>query len=94
MTQLELISAKPAPKSFEQDAYSFLVAFAHRRCGHSFSAEHVTLAAQKKGIVAPDMRNWGPIFRAVAADGHIRRSDVLFPRSMGNGSLSPGWTEK
>jgi len=26
-----------------------------------------------------------------AREGYIRRSDVLFPRSMGNGSLAPGW---
>lgn len=89
----QTITAKAAPKSFEDDAYSFLVKFAKRKRGHSFSAEQVTLAALKKGIAAPDMRNWGPVFRAVAADGYIRRSEVLFPRSMGNGTLSPGWTE-
>lgn len=71
MTATNIIRAQPAPKSFEEDAYSFLVKFAHRKRGHSFSAEMVTLAA----------------------DGYIRRSDVLFPRSMGNGTLSPGWTE-
>ena len=93
MTATNIIRAQPAPKSFEEDAYSFLVKFAHRKRGHSFSAEMVTLAALKKGIAAPDMRNWGPVFRAVAADGYIRRSEVLFRRELGNGTLSPGWTE-
>ena len=93
MTPQTITRAQPAPRTFEEDAYGFLVKFARRKRGHSFSAEMVTLAALKKGIAAPDMRNWGPVFRAVAADGYIRRSDVLFPRSMGNGTLSPGWTE-
>lgn len=55
------------------------------------SSEHVTLAALDAGISFQEMRSWGSVFTQAAKDGHIRRSDVLFSRSMGNGSLAPGW---
>lgn len=55
------------------------------------SSEHVTLAALDAGISFQEMRSWGSVFTQAAKDGYIRRSDVLFSRSMGNGSLAPGW---
>lgn len=75
-----------------QDALGFLIAFARKMRGQSFSSEQVTLAALEAGIVFDDMRSWGSIFTQAARDGHIRRSEQLFSRSMGNGSLAPGWT--
>jgi len=90
-SQHDLFGAPPAPRSFDKDALGFLIAYARKHRGRPFSAEHVTLAAQEKGIAPSDLRAWGAVFTTAARDGHIRRSDVLFQRSMGNGSLSPGW---
>ena len=81
----------PAPRRFDQDALGFLIRFARKHKGQPFSSEQVTLAALKRGIAPQDLRAWGAIFTQAARDGHIRRSEVLFQRSMGNGSLSPGW---
>ena len=78
-------------RSVDSDALGFLISFARRNKGQSFSAEHVTLSALDAGIVFDDMRAWGTVFTQAAKDGHIRRSDVLFARVLGNGSLSPGW---
>ena len=85
-----LFGAAPAPRSFDQDALVFLIAFARRTTG-PFSAEHVTLAAIEQGIAPADRRAWGSIFTQAARDGHIRRSEVLFQRRMGNRTLAPGW---
>jgi hypothetical protein len=83
---------EPAPAlSFEQDAYGFLIAYAARCKGQPFSAEDVTLAALEAGLAPQDLRAWGSLFHQAAKDGYIRRSDVLFRRSMGNSSLAPGW---
>ena len=91
-TQQSLFGAAPAPRRFDEDALGFLISFARRRRGRPFSAEQVTLAAQAKGIAPEtDLRAWGAIFQQAARDGHIRRSEVLFQRSLGNGSLAPGW---
>lgn len=91
-SQHDLFGAAPAPRNFDQDALGFLIAFARKHKGQAFSAEQVTLAAQKKGIAPEtDLRAWGAIFQQAARDGHIRRSEVLFQRQLGNGSLSPGW---
>lgn len=90
-SQQTLFGAAPAPRNFDQDALGFLISFARKHKGQPFSAEHVTLAAQEKGIAPSDLRAWGAIFTQAARDGHIRRSEVLFPRAMGNGSLAPGW---
>ena len=95
------MSAKPdlfggitANRRFDEDALGFLIAYARCPRGQSFSAEHVTLAAAERGIAPPDLRHWGRVFTQAARDGHIRRSDVLFSRSLGNGSLSPGWVSQ
>lgn len=91
-TQQSLFGAAPTPRRFDQDALGFLIAFARKHKGQPFSSEHVTLAAMDAGIApVTDLRAWGAVFTQAARDGHIRRSDVLFQRSMGNGSLSPGW---
>lgn len=90
-SQKNLFGEAPAPRSFDQDALGFLISFARKHKGQAFSAEHVTLAAQEKGIAPDDLRAWGAIFTQAARDGHIRRSEVLFSRAMGNGSLAPGW---
>lgn len=81
------------PYTFDEDAYGFLIRYAQKMRGQSFSSEDVTLAALEAGI-APltDLRAWGAIFVQAARDGFIRRSEVLFRRSLGNGSLAPGWT--
>lgn len=79
-----------APRSFENDAYGFLLGFIKRAKG-PFSAEHVTLAAVAQGIAPADMRSWGSIFTQAARDGYIRRSTTLFARAMGHGSKAPGW---
>lgn len=79
-----------APRSFENDAYGFLLGFIKRAKG-PFSAEHVTLAAVAQGIAPADMRSWGSIFTQAARDGYIRRSTTLFTRAMGHGSKAPGW---
>ena len=89
--QTQLFEAPSAPRSFEQDALGFLIAYARKHKGRPFSAEHVTLAAQEKGIAPSDLRAWGAVFTNAARDGHIRRSEVLFSRTLGNGSLTPGW---
>ena len=88
--QAELFDV-PAPKSVEHDALGFLINFARRNKGQSFSAEMVTLSAMDSGIVFDEMRAWGTVFTTAAREGYIRRSDVLFARQLGNGSLSPGW---
>lgn len=90
-TQADFFSDKPIPR-FDTDALGFLIKFARKKRGQSFSAEQVTLAAMDKGIAPADLRSWGAVFVQAARDGYIRRSEVLFPRSMGNGSLAPGWT--
>ena len=79
-------------RSFEQDAEGFLIAYACKCRGQSFSAEDVTTAALAAGIQPIDLRRWGTVFSQAAKDGYIRRSEVLFRRSMGNGTLAPGWT--
>lgn len=89
--QNELFGVPPAPRNFDQEALGFLIAFACKHRGYPFSAEHVTLAAVEAGIAPDDMRSWGAIFTQAARDGHIRRSKALFHRSMGNGTLAPGW---
>lgn len=89
--QPDLFGGSTATRSFDQDALGFLISFARKSKGQPFSAEQVTLAAMDRGIAPPDLRAWGSIFTQAARDGHIRRSDVLFSRSLGNGSLSPGW---
>ena len=90
--QHDLFGAAPAPRRFDQDALGFLISFARKHKGQPFSSEHVTLAAMDAGIApVTDLRAWGAVFQQAARDGHIRRSDVLFSRSLGNGSLSPGW---
>jgi hypothetical protein len=83
--------ADRAPRSFEQDAMGFLIKFARKSRGQSFSSEDVTIAAMDAGIAPLDLRSWGTVFAQAAKDGYIRRSDVLFRRTMGNGSLAPGW---
>ena len=90
-SQHDLFGAAPAPRRFDQDALGFLISFARKHKGQPFSSEQVTLAAIERGIAPPDLRHWGRVFTQAARDGHIRRSEVLFPRSLGNGSLSPGW---
>lgn len=53
------------------------------------------MAADKtelRGLAPTDLRRWGTVFSPAAKDGYIRRSEVLFRRSMGNGTLAPGWT--
>lgn len=90
--QLSIFGGEPEPiRSFEQDAYGFLIAYARRMSGQSFCSEDVTLAAMDAGIAPQELRSWGSIFTQAARDGYIRRSDVLFKRSFGNGSLAPGW---
>lgn len=90
--QTNLFDAPAPALSVDQDALGFLIKFAGNHRGESFSSEQVTLSAMDAGVVFPDMRSWGSIFTQAARDGVIQRSDVLFSRSMGNGSLSPGWT--
>lgn len=71
------------------DALGFLIRFARKR--QAFSPEEVTLGAMDKGIVFADLRAWGGVFAQAAREGYIRRSEQLFPRTMSNGSLRPGW---
>lgn len=73
------------------DALGFLIKFARKRKGQAFSPEEVTLGAMDKGIVFADLRAWGGVFAQAAREGYIRRSEQLFPRTMSNGSLRPGW---
>lgn len=89
-TQTDLFGSPVVQRSFEQDALGFLIRFARNARG-PFSSEDVTLAARDAGVFPDDLRAWGSIFAQAAREGYIRRSDVLFPRSMGNGSLAPGW---
>ena len=56
-----------------------------------YRKDTVHLTALDAGISFQEMRSWGSVFTQAAKDGYIRRSDVLFSRSMGNGSLAPGW---
>jgi len=78
-------------KDVNRDALGFLIWFAKDSKGQPFSSEHVTLSAMEQGIVFDDLRSWGHVFIQAAKEGYIRRSDVLFARSMGNRSLAPGW---
>jgi len=84
----DLFGDVPAP---ERDALGYLITFAKKSKGRAFSPEEVTLSAIDKGIAFQDLRAWGGVFATAAREGYIRRSDVLFRRSMGNGSLVPGW---
>lgn len=88
--QADLFGAGSRP-SFEKDGIGFLIGYAKRSAGQPFSSEDVTLAAMAAGVAPADLRAWGAIFQQAARDGYIRRSDKLFQRSMGNGSLAPGW---
>jgi hypothetical protein len=90
--QTDLFGAPVRAVSVDQDALGFLIKFARTHRGQSFSSEQVTLSAIDAGVTFPDLRSWGSVFTKAAHDGHIRRSDVLFARSFGNGSLAPGWT--
>lgn len=93
MSQLDIFTGAADTRSaFEQDAMGFLIAFAKRSKGQSFSAEQVTLAALEAGLAPVEMRSWGAVFTQAAREGYIRRSDVLYRRVMGNGTLAPGWT--
>lgn len=78
-------------RSFSQDATGFLISYARKSKGAPFCSEDVTLAAMEAGIEPIDLRAWGKIFVQAAKDGYIRRSDVLFRRRFGNGTLAPGW---
>lgn len=89
--QVDLFGAPVGASHVDRDALGFLIGFARRNQGQSFSSEHVTLSAMEAGIVFQDLRSWGSVFTQAAKEGYIRRSDVLFARSMGNGSLAPGW---
>lgn len=75
--------------SFEKDALGFLIRYAKKH--KSFCSEEVTLAALEAGVAPPDLRNWGKVFSQAARDGYIRRSNEVFRRSMGNGTLTLGW---
>lgn len=88
--QPDLFGEPVVQRSFEQDALGFLIRYASRATG-PFSSEDVTLAARDAGVFPQDLRSWGAIFAQAAREGYIRRSDVLFARTMGNGSLAPGW---
>lgn len=79
-----------APKQ-DVDALGYLIKFARKRRGKAFSPEEVTLSAMDKGIAFSDLRAWGGVFAQAAREGYIRRSNELFPRTMSNGSLRPGW---
>ena len=76
---------------FDRDGYGFLLRFVRKQKGRPFSAESVTMAAQAAGIVPADLRHWGKVFVQVARDGYISRSDEVFRRKLGNGSLTLGW---
>ena len=79
---------------FEKDGYGFLLRYVRKTNGQPFSAEDVTLAAQKVGIAPPDLRNWGKVFVQAARDGYIARCDVPFRRALGNGTLTLGWVAR
>ena len=78
-------------KTFDKDAIGFLLAFARKTKGQPFSAEHVSMAAEAKGIVSSDRRHWGRVFVTAAREGHIARCDTPFRRVMGNGTITLGW---
>lgn len=90
-TQPDFFGGAAPALNLDQDALGFLVKFKNGFLGQSFSSEQVTLAAMDAGIAFPGSRSWGPIYATAARDGHIRRSDVLYRREFGNGTLSPGW---
>lgn len=87
--QRDLFHTKDDPLT--RDALGFLDKFSRRTRGNPFSAEDVTLAALKHGIVFQDMRAWGPVFVQARSEGLIRRVPVPFPRAMGHGTLTLGW---
>jgi hypothetical protein len=87
----ELFAECDQPHSFEDEAMGFLLAYAKRSKGQPFSAEDVTTSALIAGVSPVDLRAWGPVFAQAARDGFIRRSDVAYRRSMGNGTLALGW---
>lgn len=91
MTEQLSMFAQPTPHSFDRDAMGYLLRFARNSGGQPFSAEQVTQSAIEAGIAPIEPRAWGSVFQQAAKDGAIRRSDVLFSRALGNGSLSPGW---
>ena len=92
-TQIDFFGGVTPAVSLDLDALGFLIRFAQSHKGQSFSSEQVTLSAIDAGVTFPDLRSGGSVFTQAARDGHIRRSEVLFSRSFGNGSLAPGWTE-
>ena len=90
--QLDIFTGQADTRQrFELDAMGFLLAYARGNRGQSFSAEDVTLAALEAGLAPIDLRAWGAIFSQAAREGFIQRSEVLFRRAMGNGTLAPGW---
>lgn len=92
MTETILAQPNSADEDlFARDALGFLLHFAKRRGRLPFSAEQVTLAALENGLAPLDLRAWGVIFSQASRAGYIRRSTTLFARSMGNGTLAPGW---
>jgi hypothetical protein len=91
MTQLDIFTGEGTSPSFDEDALGFLLGYASCTRGRAFSAEDVTLAALEAGLAPMDLRAWGRVFAQASRDNLIRRSDVLFRRSMGNGTLVPGW---
>ena len=78
-------------KTFDKDALGFLLKFVRGTKGQPFAAEHVSMAAEAKGIVSSDRRHWGRVFVLAARYGYISRCDVPFRRAMGNGTLTLGW---
>lgn len=79
-------------RSFDRDAFGFLLGFAKSRPGQPFAAEEVTQAALAAGIAPADLRQWGSIFTAAAKEGHIVRDhNHIYRRAMGNSSVSVGW---
>ena len=87
-TQTDMFGAPDTPAP---DALGYLISFAKSRKGQAFSPEAVTLSAVDHGIVFREMRSWGAVFSQASRDGHIRPSTELFPRTMSNGSMRPGW---
>jgi hypothetical protein len=88
---LDLFGDEVQTRSFEADAMGFLIAYVKRTGGQPFSAEDVTTSAMVAGVCPDDLRAWGAVFAQAARDGYIRRSDVPYRRSMGNGTLALGW---
>lgn len=90
--QTDLFGEQPVRVvSVDQDAFDHLIKFKNDRPGQPFSSEQVTISAAKAGIEFSDARSWGAVFTRAAAEKHIRRSDKLFARQFGNGTLAPGW---